>query len=346
MEPTVKLKQLNSLLITAMLYGALSASVAAFEQGEVRLVSGPQTREIELTDIDIVDNNPGAEVTRSWSVPERYTGQVYCDQGIIPGANSIFFLTTTMLPPSEINSGFLKLNEYFDVKVDVIVAGYNQNFYTIPFTDVDNLQTNFFCERSPQQIQSDFESASKGRVTFKLRKRITNGALIDDQETFDMFGRMGGGNGRYGNEPMFKVKIKTAIIGVPEKCEFNGGNPIEVDFGDIGSEGLDGSRYVQDLLIDFVCSGGDFENGAKTIRLTVRGNTSDFSSDYFKTDKQDLGIKLTSSAGIVRPNITYQVQSNQNSGRWQLSAAPLAKPGASISEGEFNASATVIASFD
>jgi len=342
----VKVKQLNSWLVTAMIFGALSTSAVAFEQGEVRLVNGTQTRDIELTDSDIVDNNPGAEVTRSWNVTARYKGQVYCDQAIIPGANSVFFQTTSILPPSEINSGFLKLNEYFDVKVEVVVAGYNQNFYTIPFTDVDNLQTDFFCEQSPQEIQRDFESASKGKVTFKLRKRITNGAVIDDQETFNMFGRMGGGNGRYGNEPMFNVRIKTAIIGVPEKCIFNGGNPIQVDFGDIGSEGLDGSRYMQDLAIDFVCSGGDFDNGSKNIKLTVRADVSDFSADYFKTDKPDLGIKLTSREGIVRPNITYLVQSNQNSGRWQLSAAPFAKPGASISEGEFNASATVIASFD
>ena len=346
MGAVVKLKQLSQLLSIAMLYSGLSTAAAAFEQGEVRLTNGTQTREIELTDSDIIDNRPGAEVMRTWSVSERYPGQVYCEQGSIPARKSIFFQTTSALPSSDINPGFMKINDFIDVKVEIIVAGYNQNYYAVPFFDVDNLDRDYYCQSSPQNIHNPFESASKGRVTFKLRKSITNGAVIDDLETFDMFGRMDGGNGRYGSEPMFKVKIKTAIIGVPEKCIFNGGNPIEVDFGDMGNEGLDGSRYIQDLPIQFVCSGGDFDNGSRNIRLTIKGIASDFSSDYFKTDKQDLGIRLTSSTGTVRPNITYPVQSNQNSGSWPLRAAPLAKTGASISDGEFNASATVIASFD
>ena len=64
--------------------------------------------------------------------------------------------------------------------------------------------------------------------------------------------------------------------------------------------------------------------------------------------RDDLGIVIKdASGGTVVPNQFYNVKGfYQNQGDWNLTAAPVAKPGVgSVKEGEFEASATVVAQF-
>ena len=60
-----------------------------------------------------------------------------------------------------------------------------------------------------------------------------------------------------------------------------------------------------------------------------------------------IGIVIKDSSGsTVVPNQFYDVPGfNNNQGVWNLTAAPIAKPGSIIPEGEFDAAATVVAQF-
>lgn len=97
---------------------------------------------------------------------------------------------------------------------------------------------------------------------------------------------------------------------------------------------------------------GSFANGNLNIRTGIQqANTASFNSDYLGTtgavDRSNLGIILKDSGGsLVAANRFYDVPGfNNNQGTWNLTAAPIANAGTNILEGEFRASATVVAEF-
>ncbi|HHB1427578.1 TPA: fimbrial protein [Serratia odorifera] len=271
-------------------------------------------------------------------------GIAYCPVADIT-QSSISYNSGINLLPSEINPGFYKLSEYIDVKVVVKIAGKVGSEQSVPFQDIDNNDPDYDCMKNAgsQPLGKVFGTASNGRVIFKLRKSIDGGAGDGNPGTIKIFGRMTQG-GRYGSEPLFEITVNSRIDYLPEKCTFNNGIPLDIDFNEIGTEGLDGSKHVRQLNVDFSCSGGSFDAGDRPILLSLRSNAVD--GDYFKTDMEGLGIVVKERGAVIRPNEKYPVSSPGNRGRWSLTAAPAARPGARLKEGEFNASATLVASFE
>ncbi|WP_233638678.1 fimbrial protein, partial [Citrobacter cronae] len=202
------------------------------------------------------------------------------------------------------------------------------------------------------------ESGSKGKVTFVVTKPIINGINITSQSLVEVAGRMGGA-GPTPTTAISRVVIKSGLITVPDKCTFNRGDKISIEFGDLpGSAAkLNGTNYSKSIPIHVVCEGGSFDQGALNINLgvqtTTASGTAGFNDHLLGTlsggqKRDDLGIMIKDeSGGTVVPNQFYNVKGfYQNQGDWNLTAAPVAKPGVgSVKEGEFEASATVVAQF-
>lgn len=144
---------------------------------------------------------------------------------------------------------------------------------------------------------------------------------------------------------MAQVYIQSAILFVPDKCVVNEGQLINVEFGEISGSNLNGSSYPQHIPVQFQCAGGSFEDGSLNIKLAVSGAAASFNDNAFKTNKSDLGIQLTHNGELVIPNVFYPVPNIGNGGSWNLLAVPLANGNKENDEGEFNASATIVASF-
>ena len=223
------------------------------------------------------------------------------------------------------------------------IAGNKKAYVTVPFTTNQRV--------SQSQL---FAALCAGK---QLRKRlqrphhlpgaqkIINGVEINDRQIIEMYGRLGSTDGGFGPNPMAQVFIQSAILYVPDKCVVNEGQLINVEFGEIGGSDLNGSNYPQSIPVRFQCEGGSFEDGTLNIKLAVSGTAAAFSNEVFKTDKNDLGIRLTHNGQLVIPNEFYPVPNIGNGGSWNLVAAPFANGGAEIGEGEFNASATIVAAF-
>jgi type 1 fimbria pilin len=338
--------------IVVFLMLSYASSAQAWSQGEVAPIGGTHMYDINLETMDISNNVVGGTIPKSWDLGGNFSVTEYCTKAIY---DARYYSTTSTMAPSTSNLGYYRLNEYFDVKVEVWIAGNRSEYVTSPFTDESNRYREI-C-KPPSSRFNNVRSGSKGKITFLITKPILNGIALADHELLKVFGRRGLlSAGVLSDEALSTINIRSGIITVPDKCIINQGTPINVEFGTIPntSEKLNGNNYVQQVPIQVQCKGGSFETGALNIKLGIQpagSGVASFNSDYLGTnganDRRDLGIVIKDSSGsTVVPNQFYDVPGfNNNQGVWNLTSAPIAKPGSTIPEGEFDAAATVVAQF-
>ena len=334
----MKKTYLNSCLPLAL---ALTAP-AVWANGYVTPDGGAKQFYIDLNESNIT-NKVGFTKEFPYSLGGTYTGKVYCDTPIPVSPH--FYKSDSALPASEYGNGYLKLNDFLDLKAEVWIAGNKNAYITVPFYNESNLLNQHSCKPPYLQV-NNYGSGSKGKITFRVRKKIINGVQINDRQIIEMYGRLGSTDAGFGPNPMAQVFIQSAVLYVPDKCVVNEGQLINVEFGEIGGSNLNGASYPQSIPVRFQCEGGSFEDGTLNIKLAVSGTPAPFSNNAFKTDKTDLGIEIKHNGQLVIPNEFYPVPNIGNGGSWNLVAAPLANGGKEIAEGEFNASATIVAAFE
>ncbi|HHT5345616.1 TPA: fimbrial protein [Raoultella planticola] len=352
-----------TLLFKALLGATLSSitlAASAFTQGEGEPQGGmPHQYDIELKSLDMDKNHIGGRTSPfNWNLNGQYVVNFHCPvENISRGA--IHYSTLSTMPLSSNGPNRYRLNEYLDVEVSVWIAGNYRGYVPAPFTNVSNRLTNNSCsKRNGVSTVRNVESGSKGKVVFIVTKPIINGINIASQSLLDVAGRMGTA-GPTPTTSISRVVIKSGIITVPDKCTFNRGDKITVEFGNLpgSNEKLNGVNFSKSIPIHVQCEGGSFDQGALNINLAVQTSTASgtagFNNQFLGTlsngqKRDDLGIILKDEGGrTVIPNQFYNVKGfYQNQGDWNLTAAPIANPGAgSVKEGEFEASATVVAQF-
>ncbi|AXV36053.1 fimbrial protein [Aeromonas hydrophila] len=319
--------------------------------GEVR--ADTKTYDIELTKEDIA-NQTGALKEFGWDLAGTYSGTAICpDQDII---NQPFYYKAVMsagLP--SVGGGYVKLNEFLDLKVDIWIEGNRKEYVNAPFNEESN-RGQFTCRKRNGSATFGFRSGSKGKVTFRVRKPIINGVHIADHEIVEMFGRLGKTDVGFNNEVMSRIVIKSSVLYVPEKCTINGGQTIEVEFGDLPGTGLDGNNFEKTVPLNFVCSGGEFDKDKPLkINLAISGKPTSFNQSYLRTTRDgykggdvinNLGIKFKQLDGsTLNLNDWYPVSMQGNIGDWGFTAAPISPAGAEVAAGDFYATGTIVASF-
>lgn len=338
--------------ITLLLCGGVfTLDASAAVEGEITPVGGPKMYNIDVANQDITNNSIGATIPYVFSLGGQYSGIASCT---IPMENqAIYYSATASLLQQGSTPGYLKLNDYMDVKIEIYIRGQRMEYLPVPFNNESNQAYQNKCVPPTTQF-NNFESGAQGRVTFMITKPIVNGVNLLGTEIAKLYGRLGNYSAGMGSTPMSIVSINSGVITVPDKCIVNSGSPIVVDFNTIPSAGslLNGNNYSQSVPIQVKCEGGSFATGNLNIRLGIQqANTASFNSDYLGTtgavDRSNLGIILKDSGGnLVAANKFYDVPGfNNNQGTWNLTAAPIANAGTNVLEGDFQALATVVAEF-
>lgn len=287
-----------------------------------------------------ITNQSGFTKLFTYALGGPYSGKAYCDTTIPTSPH--YYKSDTSLPASDYCHGYLQLNEFLDLKTEVWITGNKKTYVTIPFYNQSNEYFRYSC--TPPYVHiAQYGSGSKGRVTFRMRKKIINGVQINDEHIIESYGRLGSRDAGFSSNPMAQVYIQSAILFVPDKCVVNEGLLINVDFGKISGRKLNGSSYPQHIPVRFQCEGGSFEDGSLNIKLAVSGAAALLNDNAFKTSKSDLGIKLTHNGELVILNVFYPVPNIGNGVSWDLFAVPFYNGDKEINEGEFNASATIVA---
>lgn len=291
------------------------------------------------------------EVEKTFDMGKRYSTSIQCPDKDINGGYEIMTATTS-LPPSKYETGYLQLNDELDVQVNLYTGNTrSQKFVAVPFENIsNNYWIDSVCKKSTGYFNRSMASGGSGNLKFKLRKPIINGLTITSHkiaDTYAKYGTLSNISPGIPSIPVSQLYIEAFILRVPDKCKVNDGQLITVEFGDVSSTGLNGNNYIKNVPIQVECEGGSFDTGSMNISLSVSGKSTPFSNELLNTDKNDLGILLKHNGEKIIPGSFYPLPSkNGNSWNWDLIASPMGNPGKEISEGEFNASATVVAKFE
>ncbi|OAT35188.1 fimbrial protein [Proteus myxofaciens] len=342
------------MLFCTGIFSLMPLTSFAYLQGEVTTNGGPNIFYAVLDNTTFPNNRPGEIATVRFSLPQRYDGTVYCPNGSIDKRALTYFKATTDLP--SVGNNFFQLNEYVDIRIKFEIWGPDP-LPTVPFIDKENNRNDLQGCTVPSSPKPHISSGSSGELTFRLRKPIINGVSLSGSAIAQMYAMVSyrGKPSGYGSEPISKLIITSGIITTEDKCIFNNGAPITFDFGNVGNTStyLNGQNYKITRNIPIKCEGGSFTNPSSKIMFKVQTGSSgiaSFNSDYLGTtgpvDRSNLGIVLRDKSGIIAPNKYFSVgKLNNFTGSWEVTAAPIAKSGSNIPEGEFSAHATLVAEF-
>ncbi|HCR1077296.1 TPA: fimbrial protein [Enterobacter cloacae] len=128
----------------------------------------------------------------------------------------------------------------------------------------------------------------------------------------------------------------------PPPCSINDGNRVDVDFGErVGINKVDGVNYRQPVNYQITCESDGNANWA--LKLSLSGATAGFDQEALQTSKTDLGIRVYQNDTPFTPGSTLAVNLDNPP---RLEAVPISRAGATLTEGAFEAWATLRAEYD
>ena len=130
---------------------------------------------IDVANQDITNNSIGATIPYVFSLGGQYSGIASCT---IPMEDqAIYYSATASLLQQGSSPGYLKLNDYMDVKIEIYIRGQRMEYLPVPFNNESNQAYQNKCVPPTTQF-NNFESGAQGRVTFMITKPIVNGVNL------------------------------------------------------------------------------------------------------------------------------------------------------------------------
>lgn len=137
---------------------------------------------------------------------------------------------------------------------------------------------------------------------------------------------------------MTDVTVRVTVM-EPPSCVINGNRVIDVDFGEVLINRVDGNNYKQDINYTLECQGGT----NKIMKMKVQGTPTYFDGSALQTNIESFGISLLSNGGLARINDwIYFIYPDKP----KLQAVPVKNPGAKLSGGQFSAAATLMVNYE
>lgn len=123
----------------------------------------------------------------------------------------------------------------------------------------------------------------------------------------------------------------------PPNCTISNNKTIEVEFGNVLINKIDGTNYMQDVPYEIDCS-STARDASMAMTLTFSGAASGFNNAAISTTVAGLGIELQQDGKpfTLGSTITINEQSIP-----VLKAVPVKQSGATLAEGDFDATATL-----
>ncbi|AVN32298.1 fimbrial protein [Serratia marcescens] len=130
----------------------------------------------------------------------------------------------------------------------------------------------------------------------------------------------------------------SGVLIEPPPCTINDGGEVDVDFGNrVGVSKVDGVNYQQPVNYRISCTPGA---GAWNMTLEVVGTAADYDTAAVASNMDDLAVRLLQNGKRFILNQPIPVRLNAPP---TLKAVPVKRPGATLKEGAFEATATLLA---
>ena len=122
----------------------------------------------------------------------------------------------------------------------------------------------------------------------------------------------------------------------PPACTINDGGNVDVDFGTrVGVKKVDGVNYLQPMNYQITC---DPNANAWDMTLEIVGIPADYDKAAVISDVADLAIRITQNGVPFEMNTPIPIRLGSPP---RLEAVPVKRPGAELTEGPFEATATL-----
>ena len=135
-----------------------------------------------------------------------------------------------------------------------------------------------------------------------------------------------------------QVEFSGTVV-TPPDCSFNNGQMIEVPFGYVGIGKADGRQLEKTVAHHLVCRGKD---ASKTLKMQISG-TQGMNPQTLATSIDGLGIRFYQNGNVVSLEQWFALPAPVS--QLLLTAAPLLTPGATPQTGNFQATATLMVTF-
>ncbi|MFJ4133997.1 fimbrial protein [Pseudomonas cyclaminis] len=131
----------------------------------------------------------------------------------------------------------------------------------------------------------------------------------------------------------------SGTLNEPPPCTIDAGNTIEVDFGDVGVQRVDGEKYRKGVGYTISCG---TDTLPWVLKLSVNGTSTTFDGAAVQTSVPELGIR------IFQNNLPFALNQPLNitlSSPPTLDVVPVQRPGAILTPARFSAVATLLAEY-
>lgn len=128
----------------------------------------------------------------------------------------------------------------------------------------------------------------------------------------------------------FNVKVTI----VQSTCEVNNSQPINVEFGEMLINAIDGAKYEQTIPYTLQCDGAASNQG---LRLSFLGAGAIFNGNLLQTSDSGLGLRFKQNGSdfALNDDVNFTYGSKPT-----LSVVPVLRSPTDVSSGDFSASAT------
>ncbi|MBP2169257.1 type 1 fimbria pilin [Erwinia toletana] len=125
----------------------------------------------------------------------------------------------------------------------------------------------------------------------------------------------------------------------PPACTINGGQRIDIEFGNVRDELIDGQNYIQAINYQLNCPDAP---APLILTLSIQGGLAEFDPTAVNTNLRELGIRVLHDGIPLEINTPIMLDITRPP---LLQAVPVKRNGTTLSPGRFAAVATLYAGY-
>ncbi|MFO6296910.1 fimbrial protein [Rahnella selenatireducens] len=237
---------------------------------------------------------------------------------------------------------YLDANLDYAARIDVYDANTGGfKLYSVPFTDIENHVTH---NNTPSTI-IDLATGGTGQVSLYFSRPFVGKHIIKQTTIARLYMRPD--RSTFNGSPIATVSMSGTVT-VPQSCEINAGQVINVDFGNLypNSFHTKGAKPVGflDRKVDFTLQCSNISNGV-LVSLEFNGTGIASDSTALKTSNADIAVRITDSAGntigVNRGETPVSFDYLNQRGTSSIKLYPFNTTGNNPQEGTFSGQVTV-----
>lgn len=299
---------------------------------------------------DPAQNEPGMEFPRLYHWTTGGTYYAKCDCTVVSDALPVIYKATIPGMKETQTRGrlhYYQLNPYLEIASELFIAGAERNFFPTPLTDKSNGSPSAFpCN----QDGSMFDTGSEGYISLYFTRAFVGQVIIPPTIILNVYGTRRAGS--YSSTPMAQITMSGSVT-VPQSCEINTGQPININFGDIAGNNFRTAGQMPTgftpHVVDMTVACTNISTGVK-ISLSFQGTADAHDNTALATTNNDIAVRIESITGTKIPVISGMLPVTMNystqTGDTAMKIYPINTTGNLPEGGGFTATATIQAEIE